>query len=54
MDIGSGNWDAQHRPSEVRLNRLMITHINQIRRTGGQLDQAIFARVIAAIKHYLR
>lgn len=53
MDIGSGNWDVRRRPSEVRLNRLMIVHIDQVRRTGGQLDRRIFVRVIAEIKKYL-
>ncbi|WP_239519486.1 type II toxin-antitoxin system PemK/MazF family toxin [Arcanobacterium phocisimile] len=54
MDIGSGDWDARHRPSEVRLNRLMIAHVDQIRRTGGRLDKKIFAEVVREIKSHLR
>lgn len=53
MDIGSGPWDAKRRDSEVRLNRLMIVHVDQIRRTGGQIDRAIFERVVAGIKKHL-
>ncbi|USR78753.1 type II toxin-antitoxin system PemK/MazF family toxin [Arcanobacterium pinnipediorum] len=54
MDIGSGDWDDRHRQSEVRLNRLLIAHVDQIRRTGGKLDQQIYATVVREIQSYLR
>jgi hypothetical protein len=46
MDIGTGAWDREGRPSEVRLDRLLV--LDSVRREGAALDQATFARVIAA------
>lgn len=34
MDIGTGDWDADHRPSEVRLNRLVTLRSADVRREG--------------------
>ena len=48
MDIGTGDWDSQHRPSEVRLDRLLRLHEEEIRREGAVLDQAVFASVVRA------
>lgn len=52
MDIGSGAWDSKGRPSEVRINRLMIVHHDRIRREGARLDQSIFHQVIKAITEF--
>ena len=46
LDIGSGSWDHDHRPSEIRLDRLLV--LTQVRREGSALDRATFDRVIAA------
>lgn len=46
MDIGTGGWDSQGRPSEVRLDRLITIPIHEIRREGAVLDQLIFDEVI--------
>ncbi|HET8716161.1 MAG TPA: type II toxin-antitoxin system PemK/MazF family toxin [Nocardioidaceae bacterium] len=50
MDVGSGAWDAQRRPSEVRLDRLLTLHPRQVRREGAALDRARFEAVVAAAR----
>ena len=49
MDIGAGDWDAQRRPSEVRLDRLLRVDPTQVRREGAVVDRALFDRVVAAM-----
>jgi hypothetical protein len=46
-DIGSGPWDARNRPSEVRLDRLLVLDPGGVRREGAALDPARFDRVVA-------
>jgi hypothetical protein len=46
-DIGSGPWDARNRPSEVRLDRLLVLDPADVRREGAALDRARFDRVVA-------
>jgi hypothetical protein len=53
MDIGTGAWDRERRPSEVRLNRLLRIDPSGVRREGAALDRAMFDAVIAAAKPYL-
>jgi hypothetical protein len=48
MDVGAGAWDSRGRPSEVRLNRLLVLPEADVRREGAALDAAIYAAVIAA------
>lgn len=50
MDIGTGGWDARHRPSEVRLDRLIEVDAHDVRREGAALDRPIFDRVVAAAR----
>jgi hypothetical protein len=45
-DIGSGAWDAHRRPSEVRLDRLLVLDPGGVRREGAALDRARFDRVV--------
>ena len=47
MDIGSGPWDRQGRPSEVRLDRLLDLPDSAVRREGAALDRARFDAVVA-------
>lgn len=49
MDMGSGNWDREGRPSEVRIDRLLLAHKNSIRREGGKLDKTRFTQITSAI-----
>jgi PemK-like, MazF-like toxin of type II toxin-antitoxin system len=46
-DIGSGAWDARRRPSEVRLDRLLVLDAATVRREGAALDRTRFDRVVA-------
>jgi hypothetical protein len=45
FDIGAGTWDAENRPSEVRVDRVLRIHPKHIRREGAVLDARKFARV---------
>ena len=49
-DVGAGDWDARHRPSEVRLDRVIDLDPAAIRREGAALDRAVFDRVVAAAR----
>jgi len=48
MDIGTGAWDTEGRPSEVRLDRLLILRVEDVRREGAVLPKEIFDTVVAA------
>ncbi len=48
MDVGAGGWDHEQRPSEVRLDRLVVLHESDVRREGAALDPGIYAEVLAA------
>ncbi|HEU4515391.1 MAG TPA: type II toxin-antitoxin system PemK/MazF family toxin [Nocardioidaceae bacterium] len=47
MDIGTGDWDHERRPSEVRLDRVLRIEEHTVRREGAVLDRAVFDQVIA-------
>lgn len=53
MDVGTGSWDSQHRPSEVRLNRLLRLDPAEVRREGAALGRARFDAVLAAARPHL-
>lgn len=53
MDVGTGGWDRQRRPSEVRLNRVLTLDVAAVRREGGALPQPVFDAVLAAARPYL-
>jgi hypothetical protein len=50
MDIGSGAWDREGRPSEVRLDRLLVLDPRQVRREGAALDRRRFDAVVTAAR----
>ena len=50
MDVGSGAWDSQGRPSEVRLDRVLRLAPGDVRREGAALDRARFEQVAAAVR----
>ena len=50
MDIGTGAWDSQRRPSEVRLDRVLRLPPSAVRREGATVDRALFDRVAAALR----
>ena len=50
MDIGTGEWDPQRRPSEVRINRIIRIDPDDVRRIGAVLDRDVFDAVAAAVR----
>ena len=53
MDVGTGAWDRERRPSEVRLNRVLRLDPSAVRREGAALDRAVFEQVVEAAGPYL-
>ncbi|NIK57160.1 type II toxin-antitoxin system PemK/MazF family toxin [Kribbella shirazensis] len=49
LDIGSGAWDRDNRPSEVRLDRVLRIDPHQVRREGAVIDEAMFHQVAAGL-----
>lgn len=49
VDIGSGAWDRESRPSEVRVDRVIRLSENAVRREGAILDRDRFDAVAAAV-----
>ena len=45
-DIGSGGWDRERRPSEVRLDTVLRVREADVRREGAAVDRAVFDRVV--------
>jgi hypothetical protein len=50
VGIGSGSWDADGRPSWVRLDRVLDVPEEGIRREGAILDRAVFDIVAARLR----
>jgi hypothetical protein len=53
MDVGTGPWDREQRPSEVRLDRLLSLDESEVRREGAALARPVFDAVVAAARPYL-
>jgi len=49
MDVGSGEWDREGRPSEVRLDRLLRMSESEVRREGAALPKERFDAVVDAV-----
>jgi hypothetical protein len=49
VDIGSGPWDRQGRPSEVRVDRVLRIDPADVRREGATLDRERFDAVAAEV-----
>ena len=52
LDIGSGGWDREGRPSEVRLDRLLRLRESEVRREGAALDRDVFDAVVLAARNH--
>ena len=53
LDIGTGAWDRERRPSEARVNRIIRIAAADVRRVGAMLNEDIFAQVTAEVlRHY--
>ena len=53
-DIGTGAWDREGRPSEVRLNRIIRVDPGSVRRIGAVLDETRFRRVADGVSRHFR
>jgi len=50
MALGAGEWDGEHRPSWVRLDRVLDVPEEGIRREGAIMERAMFDRVAARLR----
>jgi len=50
IPLGAGAWDGEHRPSWLRLDRVLEVDEDGIRREGAILDGRRFAQVAAVLK----
>ena len=48
--IGSGDWDSQGRPSEVRLDRVIRIDDHAVRREGAIMPMELFSRVVSEVR----
>ncbi|MCW2581482.1 MAG: uncharacterized protein JWQ53_272 [Klenkia sp.] len=53
VDIGSGDWDRQGRPSEVRVDRVLRIDAADVRREGAILDRRRFDAVATEARRVL-
>ena len=51
-DVGTGAWDPRRRPSEVRLDRLLLVEPTAVRREGSTLSRRAFDGVVAALRSH--
>jgi hypothetical protein len=49
VDIGTGAWDRQRRPSEVRVDRVIRVDPKAVRREGAVLHRGRFEDVARAV-----
>lgn len=49
MNIGSGAWDAQRRPSEIRLDRVIRLRPDSIRREGAIMPRDVFETIVSEV-----
>ena len=50
--IGTGAWDPQGRPSQVRLDRLLIVAPGDVRREGETVDHSTYNAVCDALRQH--
>lgn len=50
VDIGTGPWDRQWRPSEAKLDRILQINPRDVRREGAILDAGSFSVIAAALQ----
>jgi hypothetical protein len=50
LDIGTGAWDRQNRPSEVRLDRVLQLEPTAVRREGAALEQPLYEEIASAVR----
>ena len=50
VDVGTGAWDRQRRPSEANLGRVLQIAPDSIRREGAVLDRKLFDQVAEGLR----
>ena len=50
VDVGTGTWDREGRPSEVKVNRVVRVDPGAIRREGAVLDRRRFTQVAEGLR----
>ena len=51
-DVGTGAWDSRGRPSEVRLDRLLLVEDSAVRREGATLSRAVYEGAVTALREH--
>ena len=54
VDMGSGAWDRERRPSEARVDRILRIDPESVRRIGAVLDRQRFDEVAAGVRQHAR
>jgi hypothetical protein len=52
MDVGTGAWDHERRPSEIRLDRLLTLDESVVRREGAAMERTVFDQVVVAAREH--
>jgi hypothetical protein len=52
VELGTGDWDSQHRVSYARIERMLDIDPTRMRREGAIIDRRRFDRVVAAVERY--
>lgn len=50
INIGTGDWDSQNRPSEVRLDRIIRIEPSAVRREGAVMPMDRFSAVVDSVR----
>ncbi|WP_202411055.1 type II toxin-antitoxin system PemK/MazF family toxin, partial [Brevibacterium rongguiense] len=50
MNVGTGDWDAQGRASEIRLDRVIRIAAGAVRREGAILPMGLFSQVVSNVR----
>ncbi len=54
IDVGTGEWDRERRPSEARVDRILQVAPLGVRRIGAVLPEPVFTEVAAEVKRRTR
>lgn len=50
IDVGTGGWDREGRPSEARVDRVVRLNPAAVRRIGGKVSPEVFAAVVREVR----
>ena len=50
VDVGTGAWDGERRPSEARVDRIVRVNPESVRRIGDKVSPEVFAEVAAGVR----